>query len=174
MKRIVFSGIFLLIFVIAFFSCKKDNIYVKARKEELKELEAFIAKNYPDFKPTASGLYFIETQKGNGDTIKVYDKVQIYYQTWLLQTSDTLVLIDASNEYLDGYYYEPYEVTVGSGGSISGLEEGLTYMQPGSKATLIINSELAYGQDGLYPIPGFSTLVMEVEVYKVFPYKNPN
>ena len=179
MKRIVFSGIFLLIVVAAFFSCKKEDLYGKSRREELKELEAYIAENYPDIKPKPSGLYFIETQEGAGDTIKVLDRVHIYYATYALSTDSLnnliLILIDESVQYsTDGYMYEPFEVIVGSGGAIQGLEEGLRYMQPGSQARLVINSGLAYG-DGRRnsPVPGFTTLVMDVDVHKVFPYDIP-
>ena len=174
MKRIVFSGIFLLIVVAAFFSCKDENIYVKYRKEELRILEAFITEYYPDIKAKPSGLYFIETQKGSGDTIKVGDKVHIFYSTWAIDDSASVIkkiFIEESTGYSLGWYYEPYEVIVGSGGSgIVGLEEGLTYMQLGAKANLVINSELAHGQYGSGFIPGFTTLCMEVEVHKVFPY----
>jgi len=171
MKRIIFSGIFLLIVVAVFFSCKDENIYIKYRKEELKLLETFIAEFYPDIKPKPSGLYFIETQKGYGDTIKVGDKVHIYYSTWAIGDSASVIKAFL----IDERHYDPYEVIVGSGGSgIVGLEEGLTYMQPGAKADLVINSNLAYGQNSNGTIPGFTTLWMAVEVYKVYPYKTSN
>ena len=179
MKRIVFSGIFLLIVVAAFFSCKKEDLYSKSRREELKELEAFIAENYPDLEPKPSGLYFIETQQGTGDTIKIGDRVHVYYATYALSADSldnlSLILIDESVQYsTEGYLYEPFEVIVGSGGAIQGLEEGLRYMQLGTKARLIINSGLAYGHTGQGILPGFTTLVMDVEVHKVFPYDIPD
>jgi len=34
----------------------------------------------------------------------------------------------------------------------------------------VLPSELAYGQNGTTGISGFTTLLMEVEVYKVYPY----
>ncbi len=165
MKRNIISGLFVLTVVLIFFSCKDTNTYEKLRQNELEKLDAFIAENYPNVEPTASGLYFIETLKGYGDTIKAGDKVQIFYSTW---TIDSL-LIDESSGYSLGQRYEPFEFIVGSGSSISGLEEGVTYMQPGAKANLVINSELAYGQNGSSSVAGFTTLLMEVEIYKVFP-----
>jgi FKBP-type peptidyl-prolyl cis-trans isomerase len=81
-------------------------------------------------------------------------------------------LLDQSVGYLDGYRYEPYTVNVGSGASITGLEEALTYMQKGSVANLVIDSKLAYGQNGNTSstpyVPGFTTLLMQVEVYKIY------
>lgn len=166
MKKIIFSVIFLLAVGAAFFSCE-DDFQKKSRDAELKELNEYIAKNYPNgIEPTASGLYFIEKQKGFGDTIKVGDKVQIFYATMALDS----FLFDETVGFSSGYRYEPYEIIVGAGNSVLGLEEGLTYMQPGAKASLIINSELAYGNGSFNaPLPGFTTLLMEVEIYKVFP-----
>jgi FKBP-type peptidyl-prolyl cis-trans isomerase len=171
MKKIIFSGIFLLAAVAVFFSCEEDY-YTETRNLELKELKEYIEKNYPDLESKSSGLYFIEKQKGFGDTIKIGDKVQIFYKVTDLDS----FLWDETPGYSSGYLYEPYEAIVGEGhtGNIAGLNEGLTYMQPGAKASLIINSELAYGSDGTGSIPGFTTLLMDVEVYKVFPRKASN
>ncbi|MDR2909819.1 MAG: FKBP-type peptidyl-prolyl cis-trans isomerase [Bacteroidales bacterium] len=163
MKKVIFSGIFLLVAVAVFFSCKED-FYKKSRNLELKELKEYITKNYPDIEPKASGLYFIEKQKGYGDTIKLGDRVQIFYTTMAL---DSFVFDETG-------VYEPYEVIVGSTTNILGLNEGLTYMQPGAKASLIINSELAYESVGSGLIPSFATLLMDVEVYKVFPLQTSN
>jgi FKBP-type peptidyl-prolyl cis-trans isomerase len=167
MKKNIFSGIIVFLTVFTFFACEKENVYIKSRKLELEKLDEYIAKNYPDVDPKPSGLYVIETQQGFGDTIKVGDKVHIFYLTMTLDST----IIDESSGYSLGQRYEPYEVIVGTGNSINGLEEGLTYLRPGSKANLVINSELAYGQTGSYSIGGFTTLLMEIEVYKVFPRK---
>jgi FKBP-type peptidyl-prolyl cis-trans isomerase len=78
-------------------------------------------------------------------------------------------LIDQTNGYLLGQRYEPLEYVVGAGSVIAGLEEASTYMQKGTKANLVIPSELAYGQNGSSGVSGFSTLLMEVEVYKIYP-----
>ena len=134
MKRIASSGIFLLIVVAAFFSCKKEDLYSKSRREELKELEAFIAENYPDLEPKPSGLYFIETQQGAGDTIKIGDRVHTYYATWALSTDSLknlcLILVDQSSGYFDGHRYEPMEVIVGFVGA-----NGEGHIQRGRRKT---------------------------------------
>jgi FKBP-type peptidyl-prolyl cis-trans isomerase len=38
---------------------------------------------------------------------------------------------------------------------------------------LVIDSELAYGQNGSGSVGGFKTLLMEVEVYKIYPFVLP-
>lgn len=163
MKRLL-TGLSLVIAVALFFSCNNNNSLEKLRQNELAKLKEFIDANYPDVTPKPSGLYYIEEIKGEGDTIQAGDKVQIFYSTWTIDS----VLIDESNGYSLGHRFEPYEIIVGNGDAISGLEEAVTYMQKGTKAHLVIPSELAYQQQGANGVPGFTTLLMEVEVYKVY------
>jgi FKBP-type peptidyl-prolyl cis-trans isomerase len=164
----VFTVLIFAVAAVGFFACGNDNSLEELRNNELAKLDTYMKANYPDEKPTSSGLYYIEVKQGTGDTIEVGDQVQIYYATWTIDS----VLLDQSVGYLDGYRYEPYTVNVGSGTSVAGLEEALTYMQKGSVANIVINSALAYGQNGnTYSdpyVPGFTTLLMQVEVYKIY------
>ncbi|MCG6190971.1 FKBP-type peptidyl-prolyl cis-trans isomerase [Maribellus maritimus] len=169
MKIFRISGLLSVVILIAFSSCKDDNNgYERMRKQELEILDAYITEhNYTDYRKP-SGLYYKETEAGTGDSIQVGDQVQIFYSTWALIASDSIVLIDESEGYSLGLRYEPYEFIVGEGSAISGLEEAATYMRKGTKASLVLPSEIAYGQSGTYGVSGFTTLLMEVEVYKVF------
>lgn len=166
MKQLI-SGFIIVVFALAVFSCKEDNSLEQLRKNELALLDEYMATNYPEEEPLPSGLYYIEEVQGTGDTIVLGDQVQIFYATWLIDST----LIDETNGYIEGFRYEPYVVNVGSGSSIAGLEEALTHMQKGSVANLVINSALAYGQNGNTsgnpPVNGFTTLLMQVEVYKI-------
>lgn len=167
------KALFVLAVFVGFYSCNKGVDYEKMRKEELATLNDYISL-HPEFEKTASGLYYYnEAGTGEGDTIKLGDQVQIYYATWtLFKNSDGAVdsfLVDQTSGYLDGYRYDPYSFTAGGGTSISGLDEAITYMQPGTRSHLVINSELAYGQQGSGSVGMFQTLLMEVEVYKVIP-----
>lgn len=163
MKRIL-TGMMLLVVALLIFSCKNDGLE-KQRLNELEKLSEFINLHYPNIEPKSSGLYYIEAIKGTGDTIKSGDLVQIFYSTWTIDS----ILIDESVGYAQGHRFEPYEYVVGAGSSISGLDEASTYMQTGTKANLVIPSELAYGQNGTSGVSGFTTLLMEIEVYKVYP-----
>lgn len=164
----VFTGLIFTAVLIGFFACGDDNSLEELRKNELAKLDTYIQTNYPDVEPTSSGLYYVEEVKGTGDTIVPGDKVQIFYATWLIDST----LIDETNGYTTRYRFEPFEFVVGAGTAITGLEEAATYMQKGTVANLVINSELAYGQNGNTngnpPVPGFTTLLMQVEVYKVY------
>jgi FKBP-type peptidyl-prolyl cis-trans isomerase FkpA len=168
MKRIF--TILLVVFAgVAFLGCGKDNSLEKMRENELKRLDEFIAIHYPDSLPKASGLYYIEAVKGEGDSILPGDRVQVFYATWTIDS----VLVDESEGYTVGHQFEPLEFTVGKGEVIKGLEEAAQYMQLNTKANLVLPSEVAYGQNGKGGIPGFTTLLMEVEVYKVYPFRKP-
>lgn len=156
---------------IAFFACDNGVDYEKMRKEELSILKKYIDRVHPGAEATSSGLYyFIEDGTGSGDTILPGDEVHIYYATWSLVSEDDSMLVDESEGYLAGQRYEPYKFVTGVGNSIVGLEEAVTYMQPGARAHLVINSELAYGQSGSGSSIGpFQTVLMEIEIYKVVP-----
>ncbi len=162
MKRFSLIAVAAIATAIAFFSCK-DNNPERLRKQELALLDAYINTNYPNVQPKPSGLYYIEETKGTGDSAKIGDRVQIFYATWSIDS----IQLDETTGYIDGYRYEPYEFTVGSGSAILGLDEAATYMQQGTVANLVIPSELAYGQNGGNGVPGFTTLLMQVEVYKI-------
>ena len=162
--------VFVVVGAIAFFACDDGIDYEKMRKEELAILDDFIEINYPGLEPTSSGLYYYnEEGTGSGDTIKLGDQVQLFYATWGLVTATDSNLVDQTSGYLEGHRYEPYTFVPGTGSSINGLEEAVTYMQPGTRSHLIINSELAYGQNGSGGIGSFQTVLMEVEIYKVIP-----
>lgn len=169
MKRFI-AGLTLALTIVAFFSCSEDNGLEALRQNELKKLNEFISLNYPDSISKSSGLYYVEEIEGHGDSlIRPGDRVQIFYATWTIDS----VLIDESSGYTLGHRYDPLEYVVGTSSVITGLEEASTYMREGGKSHLVIPSELAYGQQGSSGVPGFTTLLMEVEVYKVYPYYTP-
>ena len=102
MKRLL-TGLSVLLVALAIVSCNKNNDQEKLRKIELEKLAEYIEQNYPDETQKPSGLYYIETQKGIGDTIKFGDRVQIFYSA---QTIDSL-LVDETSGYSIGHRFEP-------------------------------------------------------------------
>jgi FKBP-type peptidyl-prolyl cis-trans isomerase len=115
------------------------------------------ANNYEEFvKP--SGLYYIMTEAGTGDSIKTGDRVEIYYTGTLLRDSS---IFDLTGN------FETYKFVVGDPNVIAGMNEGIKYMKQSEKATLIIPSDLAYGASNS-TVERFSTLIFEIEVYKHF------
>jgi FKBP-type peptidyl-prolyl cis-trans isomerase len=173
MKRL-FAGLLLAGSIIAFFACNKDNSLEELRKNELKILDEYIEAHHPGTEPQPSGLYYFEQIQGSlEDTIKQGDRVQVFYATWRLDGANDSTLVDQSSGYIDGHRFEPLEFIVGASEVISGLDEGITYMNLGTVGNLVVPSELAYGQNGSGSIGGFKTLLMEVEVYKIYPLVIP-
>jgi FKBP-type peptidyl-prolyl cis-trans isomerase len=62
---------------------------------------------------------------------------------------------------------QPFEFTLGQGQVIKGWDEGIALMNVGGKATLVIPSNIAYGQQAQGAIPAYSTLVFDVELLDV-------
>ena len=63
---------------------------------------------------------------------------------------------------------EPFQSVVGGGRLIQGWEVGIPGMKEGGKRTLVISSDLAYGDNGIPgTIPGGATLTFEVELISV-------
>ncbi len=153
----------IILFSLAIASCNNYD-QEKLRKQELELLDSYITKNKIKVTPSSTGLYYIEEKAGTGDSIKIGDRVQVWYSTYLIDST----LIDTNTK--PGKYnpLEFYVTTAGSSSVIEGLNEGIKLMKKGGIGNLIIPSELAYGQNGTTGVAGFTTLLMTVEVYKVY------
>lgn len=104
---------------------------------------------------TSSGLKYIVLTKGTGPTPKAGQIVKAHY----------------TGKFLDGKVFdssiprgEPIAFPVGKGHVIKGWDEAILTMSKGEKRILVIPPQLAYGADGMGPIPPNSTLIFEVEL----------
>lgn len=131
------------------------NHLVEASK---KALQDYIQANGITVEPTASGLYFIEKEKGSGAQPKHGDRVSVHYRGTLLDGTQ----FDASYD-----RNKPFDFLLGMGQVIKGWDEGLSMMHEGGKATLILPYELAYGDRAAGAIPPFSPLIFEVELIEI-------
>lgn len=136
------------------------NAYIEQlRVAEDSLLRDYIAKNKIKVAPTASGLYFISKKAGKGAQAAPGQKVAVHYVGRLLDGTEF------DNSILRN---EPIEFVLGQGRVIPGWDEGIAMMREGEKATLIIPSNLAYGERGAQGvIPPCSPLVFDVELVKV-------
>jgi FKBP-type peptidyl-prolyl cis-trans isomerase FkpA len=105
---------------------------------------------------TPSGLYYVQTQKGNGESPKTGQTVQVHYTGKLLNGN----IFDSSVQ-----RGTPFEFTLGMGQVIKGWDEGIAMMKVGEKGSLLIPSSLAYGPSGAGgSIPPNSVLIFDVEL----------
>jgi FKBP-type peptidyl-prolyl cis-trans isomerase len=143
------------------------NAYIQkaatAKAEKVKQDgEDFLAKNKDKagISTTESGLqYKIETA-GDGPVPTASDRVKVHYKGMHLDGSE----FDSSFK-----RDEPFEFEVGSG-VIRGWSEAIQLMPVGSKWTLYIPSDLAYGDRGTPyggPIGPNEVLVFEVELLEI-------
>lgn len=95
---------------------------------------------------------------GTGAEAKSGDTVVVHYIGTLQNGTE----FDNSNK-----RGEPFSFTIGEGRVIKGWEEGLVGMKVGGQRILVIPPALAYGENGIGPIPPNSTLVFAIELLEV-------
>jgi len=122
------------------------------------KLEAYIAENNISVQPTESGLYFIEISEGNGKKPTHGKKVKVHYTGTLLGGMKFDSSLDRG---------EPIEFVLGMGQVIAGWDEGISMMEEGGQARLIIPQHLAYKDRAAGIIPAFSPLIFEVELVEI-------
>ena len=106
-----------------------------------------------------SGLRIIIDYDGDGIKPKKGQTVSVHY-TGMLEDGNVFDSSVTRNQ--------PFEFPVGDGRVIKGWDEAFIELKVGSKATLIIPSELGYGDRGAPPrIPGGAILIFEVELLGV-------
>ncbi len=130
----------------------------RAEQEEGLMME-YLAEEGITVEPTASGLYYVEEEAGDGPQPEAGDMVSVHYEGRLLDGT----VFDSSYE-----RGEPIEFMLGQGQVIPGWDEGISMMNVGGSARLVIPSHLAYGDRGAgQAIPPFSTLVFDVELVDI-------
>lgn len=137
----------------------------QAGKPEAKPLTLSeeIKKAFPEDKMTTtkSGLQYLVEKEGQGQLPKAGNVVQVHYKGML-----------ADGTVFDNSYErkEPIVFPLGKGAVIPGWEEGVELLPVGSKAKLVIPSELGYGEMGAGTvIPPNAKLYFEVEVVDILP-----
>ncbi|MES2513593.1 MAG: FKBP-type peptidyl-prolyl cis-trans isomerase [Bacteroidota bacterium] len=135
---------------------KKQEAEVAALEgAEKPKLDAYLAANNITTAPTASGLIFMETQKGKGGAHPAAtDEVTVHYTGTLIDGTKFDSSVDRG---------EPAKFLLPQ--LVPGWIEGIQMMTKGSKAKMIIPSSLGWGARGAGPqIPPFSTVLFEVEL----------
>jgi len=150
------------------------KVVMEMRKnEEPKILAKYLEENSIKVKPTKTGLYFIETLKGKGKAPQDGEAIRVSY-TGRFINGEVFDTSDEETAKQAGVFnerrkpYGPVEFVIGK--LIPGMNEGLKMMKPGSKAKMIIPSEIAYG-NGQGMMEPYATLIFDVEFLEYSPSK---
>ena len=131
----------------------------KKEAEELSKLSKEFKALIDSAEQTPSGLKYVVTKPGKGDKPKSGQTVSVHYAGYLMTGQKFDSSFDRN---------QPIEFPVGTGRVIKGWDEGIMLLNVGTKARLIIPSELAYGEKGAGGvIPPNATLVFDVELLEV-------
>lgn len=128
--------------------------YSKEEKTDFdKRIERYVKKKNIKCTRSSSGLYYKIVDPGEGDLIKLKDRVSFTYK----------------GTFLNGKGFderqEPVEFSVQT--LIGAWKEVMLYLRPGGKAFIVTPPQLGYGEHDLDDIPPNSILVFELEVKSV-------
>ncbi len=148
------------------------------KKEEPARIKKYIDDNKLKVSKTASGLFYVINSQGSGPKPAAGDTVVVNYTVKnitnkILETSIKSEAIKAKLPMNPMNPYKPIRFAIGSKGMIAGMDEGISLLNKGTKATLILPSNLAYGEQGNGMIPPFSTIIFDVELVDIV-HPNPN
>ena len=138
------------------FKDRMQKVADKAKAGGQEFIDNFM-KNNKNAKKTASGLVYEIIKEGNATKPKADETVEVHYHGTL-----------TSGEVFDSSVERGKTISFPLNRVIKGWTEGLQLIGEGGKIKLVIPPELGYGDQGAPPkIPGGSTLVFEVELFKI-------
>ncbi len=126
------------------------------RVKEVTEIDNYLQNN-PGLKQAETGVYVKTIKKGTGAKVEPLQTVKVHYTG---RFTDGTVF-DSSVE-----RGEPFVFTVGAGQVIPGWDATVSNMKVGDKVTVLIPSDLAYGE-GRQGIPPYSPLVFDIELLEI-------
>jgi peptidylprolyl isomerase len=123
------------------------------------EFDLFGGAAEADVITTDSGLRYLVFEEGDGPKPDEGQVVMVHYTGYLL---DGTVFDSSVNR------GQPFGFPLGQGNVIAGWDEGIALLNQGSRARLIIPSDLGYGELGAGErIPPGATLVFDVELVDI-------
>ena len=172
--NLIFKNSILTITFLAFLSCqgKQENVnidynkikepLINANKQsvdmENKQIEGYIKRRGWDMKETGTGLRYMIYEQGKGERAEIGKIAKVHYEVSLINGT---TCYSTKNK-------EPEEFLIGMDQVESGLHEGITYLQEGDKAKLILPSHLAYGLIGDQDkIPSKATIIYDIHLIEV-------
>jgi FKBP-type peptidyl-prolyl cis-trans isomerase FklB len=148
---------------------KQDEEKRKAEGAKNKaEGEEFLAKNAKEsgVQTLPSGLQYKVVKEGTGATPKPGDTVSALYTGKLISGKEFDSTANRNNQ--------PFKFVLGQGQVIKGWDEAVEHMKVGSKWTLFIPPNLAYGDNAPPTIGPGQVLIFDLELVDVTPAAKPS
>lgn len=162
------------VMVLLISSCLKnedDDRKIYTAAEEIAERNAYLdslrAKGH-DIDTTASGVYYVVIEEGEGNFAQEGDTVTIGYAGYLIDGT----LFDTSERPSSPFQDGKWEFILGDFDAIKGWDESIMEMNEGAKMEFIVPSELAYGSSGYGLIPPYQTLIFVIKMFEINPSEN--
>jgi FKBP-type peptidyl-prolyl cis-trans isomerase len=135
-------------------------VQISGVKREEIALKHFLKRSGIADSAAMDRVYVKTLRKGTGAKPKAGDRVAIDYFAYFVDGTPF------NNTYERG---QTFDFVVGNEKVLEGLERGVMQMKVGEKATIVIPSPLAYGDEGMpeAKIAPFTTLVFDVELKKI-------
>jgi len=99
-----------------------------------------------------------DIKKGEGEGVKEGDTIIVHYKGYF-----------QDGKQFDSSYDrdEPFSVQIGAGYVIRGWDEGIIGMKKGGLRKLTVPYQYGYGKYGTGDIPGFATLMFDIELINI-------
>ena len=168
-KNVLTRMLSLMLFAFIVYSCEKTD--QREEEEQIRLQEYLIENGYTSIEPTASGLYHVILNQGDGPQPESTDFIRISFTATLIdgtvfETSDEETA-QSSGIFNEDVFYGPMKFQLVNLGSPVGLREGLLLMNEKGKSRFIIPSNLAFGSNDFGIIKPYSTLIYDVELLDV-------
>ncbi len=165
-KKIAFvvAQVFLLSLLLG--ACNsEDETFFEQRKLEENEraIQAYIAAQGLNPQRTEEGLYYqiLEANPEGRAVDSIFNWAYIKYTTRILPSGTVL------NDFFASEGDTLFELPVGGGTEIFGIEETLRRMREGEKAIALMDYRFAYGTFGSALLPPYAAIAAEIELVNV-------
>ena len=139
-------------------TANQPGVVIVAQSDDINKARTEAILAAADNKGNLNSMVIDDIKIGTGDAVKNGDTVSVHY-VGTLQNGQ-----EFDNSKKRG---QPFEFKVGGGQVIEGWEKGVVGMQVGGQRILVIPPDMAYGSQGIGPIPGNATLVFSIELLEI-------
>jgi FKBP-type peptidyl-prolyl cis-trans isomerase FkpA len=147
------------------------------KEKEIKQIEAYLAKNNIAAQKTTGGVYYQIQAPGNGPKADSGKMVSIRYTGYKLDGTFFDSNVDSTKQ-SQPHPLTPFQFQSATSGAIPGMLEAIKEFKKGDKGRMFIPGSLAYGQRGQGAIKPFDDLIFDIEVVDVTdappPQQQPN